>query len=571
MGGLDVPASRGRVFQSLFGATEPPRTIGRYVVGERLGAGGGGVVFEAYDPDLDRTVALKLLRPGLSSDGQRRQMSARLMREARVASHVSHPNVVIIYDVGLHEDGVFVAMERLEGVDLRCWLAQRLRSWAEIRHVFLEAARGLEAVHRAGLVHRDFKPSNVFVTTAGRVCLLDFGLSKVDISRTTMEVMTDQWLASELETTSFSGTLTQTGAVVGTPRYMAPEQHDGAAAGPQADQFAFCATMFEALCGEPAFLGSSLHHLHHAKLERIQPSPPRGRAPRAAWSALRRGMDPDPAARWPSMSALREELEGLGRPRRGRAMASLSVVATIAVAVGLSEAGPEELGEPPVAVAELGTDAPPRDRGELLERQAEEVRRALHDKQFRRVIVLGSEARARAEAAGDDELELELAALVVIARTIVDPPLDVVPAAEAVFFRAAEVGRSGPAAEMASTLVYLHGAMLGESEEALRWAEHARIHLERLEPQSQSIALENNIGVALQGASHFAQARLHFERSIALGLQLGEAPEETATTKVNLASVLPELGDSTALNFTVEPGTGSAQPTGKVFATLPLV
>src|SRR6185295_2513362 len=150
-------------------------TIGRYLVLQRLGEGGMGVVYAAYDAELDRKVALKLLRPTRDSD----EGHARLLREAQAMARVSHPNVIAVHDVGMYRDQVFVAMDLVEGTTLSKWIRQEPRPWREVIRVFLDAGRGLKAAHDAGLVHRDFKPTNVLLGRDGRVFVTDFGLARL--------------------------------------------------------------------------------------------------------------------------------------------------------------------------------------------------------------------------------------------------------------------------------------------------------------------------------------------------------------------------------------------------------
>src|SRR3954453_18295126 len=150
--------------------------VGRYVVLERIGSGGMGVVYAAYDPELDRKVALKLLRPDRA--GAVGEAALRLQREAQAIARLSDPHVVAVYDAGTLGEQVFVAMEFVEGRTLREWLKAEPRSWSEILKAFLAAGRGLAAAHDAGLVHRDFKPDNVLLGGDGRVKVADFGLAR---------------------------------------------------------------------------------------------------------------------------------------------------------------------------------------------------------------------------------------------------------------------------------------------------------------------------------------------------------------------------------------------------------
>ena len=211
--------------------------LGRYLVLDRLGEGGMGIVYRAYDPALHREVALKVLRvigPQSAHD--------RMFREAQALARVTHPHVVTVYDVGSAGPDVFVAMELIRGVTLAEWLAGS-HSVAEILAVCRDAGEGLAAAHAAGLVHRDFKPSNVMVGDDGRVRVLDFGLARPSGTPlvTTAPTTTPDPLAEAI---------TRQGAVVGTPRYMAPEQQRGEAADARSDQYSFCVVLVEALTGK---------------------------------------------------------------------------------------------------------------------------------------------------------------------------------------------------------------------------------------------------------------------------------------------------------------------------------
>ena len=215
----------------------PGDCLGRYTIRERLGAGGMGEVFAAHDPELDRVVAIKVIRPEVS--GASPQARARFQREAQAMARLNHPNVVAVHDAGMIGDRVFVAMELVEGPTLAAWLAGGPRSWREVVDVFLQAGRGLAAAHAAGMVHRDFKPSNVII--GDRVRVADFGLA-----RAAHEVEEAPGEAATL----LEGVVTRTGAAVGTPAYMAPEQRTGGAVSALSDQYAFGVSLHEALTGE---------------------------------------------------------------------------------------------------------------------------------------------------------------------------------------------------------------------------------------------------------------------------------------------------------------------------------
>jgi len=244
-------------------------TVGRYVVIDRVGQGGMGVVYSGYDPELDRKVALKLLRPDRAS-GEAARM--RLLREAQAIARLSHPNVVAVHDAGTFGDQVFVAMEFVEGTTLREWLREERRPWREVVARFVLAGRGLAAAHAAGLVHRDFKPDNVLLGRDGQVRVADFGLA-----RPVGERDGEEW-----------------GLAAGTPAYMAPEQLRGGSADARSDQFSFSVALWEALYGErPA----------------APPRQPAGtEVPGWLREVLLRGLAVDPAARYPSMDEMLREL-----------------------------------------------------------------------------------------------------------------------------------------------------------------------------------------------------------------------------------------------------------------------
>jgi tetratricopeptide (TPR) repeat protein/predicted Ser/Thr protein kinase len=294
------------------GAPAQPQAqiIDRYVVRRRLGAGGMGVVFEAHDPELDRDVAIKMLRGGASAE--------RLRREAQALARLSHPNVVAVHDVGEHQGQVFVAMALVAGDNLRQWLATP-RSGAEIVRVLCSAGRGIVAAHDANLIHRDLKPDNIFVARTGEVLVGDFGLAR-DRSDADDDAGAD----------TASGDLTLTGSVLGTPAYMAPEQAAGAAT-TSSDQFSFCVTAYEALYGTRPFGGTSLGELV-ASIERGELAPPLRDpdVPPRVLRALRRGLAAEPAARFPRLADLLAAIAPRARRWPWVAAASTALVATVA-------------------------------------------------------------------------------------------------------------------------------------------------------------------------------------------------------------------------------------------------
>lgn len=277
--------------------------VGRYVLLEPIGEGGMGVVYAGYDPELDRRVALKWRRPsGWPNEAQEQE---RLLREARAMARVSHPHVVPIFDVGLFEDGVFLAMELVEGDNLRAWLRDKPRTPREIVSVLLDAGRGLAAAHAAGVVHRDFKPENVMVDRHGRGRVLDFGLA---------HEAGPLHPASSGTLSATPGVLTEAGRVLGTPAYLAPERIAGQPSDARSDQFSFCLTLAEALTGQRPFTLDQLHAL--AQGHPMTPSLAGLQGLPAAWRrALERGLSADPAQRHVDLPALLSLLEGQSRRR----------------------------------------------------------------------------------------------------------------------------------------------------------------------------------------------------------------------------------------------------------------
>lgn len=334
---------------------EPPRPlrlrpgerVDRYVILGVLGSGAMGVVYRALDPVLGREVALKSLRV----DSQRSRQ--RFANEARAMARLSHPNVVQVYDViqaggAAGDDRWTIAMELVEGETLDAWL-KTPRRYEELREVFLAAGQGLAAAHAAGLVHRDFKPSNVIVGRDGRVRVTDFGLSLTAAER-----------ASTLDEgsgrlRSAAACVTSPGTVVGTPAYMAPEQHRGARLGPASDQFSFCAALFEALYDRRPYNGRTCRELSRQKhfAERIPTRGPRS-VPRRVTRTVLKGLAVEPHDRFRSMEQLLEAL----RPRRTRRRAWVQLAAGAALVVGGMGLGAAWGGEAPTAPLTAQSTAP---------------------------------------------------------------------------------------------------------------------------------------------------------------------------------------------------------------------
>jgi predicted ATPase/predicted Ser/Thr protein kinase len=278
---------------------EPERQIDRFSVTAKIGEGGVGEVFLAHDPQLGRKVAIKLLR----SRGEDQRALLRLVREAQGLARVSHPNVVQVYQIGEHDNAVFIAMEYVRGSTLHAWLARK-RSWRAIVEMLVQCGRGLEAAHRAALIHRDFKPANVMVGVDGRARVLDFGLA-----RDSRALGGQTGEAPEAEAL-LQRQITEHDAILGTPAYMAPEQLLEGRCNALSDQFSFCAVAFEALVGRRPVVGRSLAELRaRVSAGDIATMPDDGELPRRVCEAISRGLALDPAARWPSMTELLEQLD----------------------------------------------------------------------------------------------------------------------------------------------------------------------------------------------------------------------------------------------------------------------
>lgn len=308
----DIPSALGSAPE----AVARGAMLGRYIVIDLLAAGGLGQVFVAYDPQLDRRVALKLLRPSSSGDEPDAEAQRWLLREAQAMAKLSHPNVVPVHDVGMLGASVFVAMELIEGQTFTLWVRSATRTWQEVRDLLLDAAKGLMAAHEAGLIHRDFKPSNILVGDDGRVRVVDFGLARTVVGQGLSPE--EPRLPSPPETGLLDQSLTETGIIVGTPAFMSPEQFRGADVGFKADQFAFCVTLYFGLYGKRPFVGEDLRALQTAIFKGSVQDPPSDRVvPRWLHKAVVRGLRPNPDDRFDTMSEL---LAALSKDRRKRSI-----------------------------------------------------------------------------------------------------------------------------------------------------------------------------------------------------------------------------------------------------------
>ena len=341
-GAVEADVIRSTIEANLFARAEGPVRIEHFVVLGKAGSGAMGIVYRAYDPELQREVALKLVRPELvvAQGFDSGQAMERLLLEARTAARVNHPNVGVVHQVGMHADDLYIAMEFIDGVTLRRWCAaDPPRGWREVLDIFLAVGEGLAAAHRVGVVHRDFKPDNVLVGKDDRPRVVDFGLAlaAADPTPTSSEGSTDR------------DAQTWTHALRGTPAYMSPEHHRGEARSEHSDQFSYCVALWEALSGERPYAGETRTELQAAVTElRRRPFACEG-APKSLVGILERGLEPDPGRRFGSMDGLLDALRKVARPRPSWAGRTL-VLATAASVAGVLVLARED----PTAACESG-------------------------------------------------------------------------------------------------------------------------------------------------------------------------------------------------------------------------
>jgi predicted Ser/Thr protein kinase len=384
----DIVAAR------LFTSVRPPVRVGRFGVLEVMGSGGMGTVYAAHDPELDRKVALKVVRSSPTSDEPPHAARSRLLREARVLARLTHPNVVTIHEHGIHEGQVFLVMELVDGVPLHEWLAVGTRPWTEIVELFLGAAEGLAAAHAIGIVHRDFKPANVLVGRDGRPRVVDFGLARPIAREPPASPRAAGARAAAIEYS-----ITATGLVSGTPGYIAPELLAGAKASPRTDVYAFCIALLAALSPGSAQQGQGAS----ARPQAI---------PGAVIDALLRGIAADPDARWPTMAPLIAVLRSASgsAPRRGspvregeQAWRGLAALCVVLVGARSVPAGPaaqrrDRLAARPAAGAHDGLHG---DRCRHAPRLGGDAGGALAGMVRGRSLARGHAHAARAGPAGD--------------------------------------------------------------------------------------------------------------------------------------------------------------------------
>lgn len=282
-------------------ADDLPRRIGRFTIIRKLGAGGMGIVYAAYDEELDRRIAIKLLR---EVDGR---ALARMRREAQAMARISHPNVAHVYEVADWEDQLYIAIEYVKGQTLGQWLAASERPVGEVLDIMRQAGEGLCAAHEAGLVHRDFKPDNVMIGDDGRVRVLDFGLAGVDAEsdeQADLETLESR-IRANVADSPLRSPLTETGTWLGTPAYMSPEQFLSEHAGPSSDQFSFCVTLYEALYGKRPFAGETVIALGlNVTRGAMESGAPDATVPPRVHEAVLKGIATDPQARHSDLRTL---------------------------------------------------------------------------------------------------------------------------------------------------------------------------------------------------------------------------------------------------------------------------
>ncbi len=305
-------------------------SLGRYLVIGQLGAGAMGVVYAAYDHELDRKLAIKLWHTSETASTTGDVARTRLLREAQALARLAHPNVVGVHDVGTVDGEVFVAMEYVDGETLEHWLTRTPHRWPEILATFMAAGQGLAAAHAAGLVHRDFKPENVMVGRDGRVRVMDFGLARASGAGGEQPTREDSPLDLEL---------TRTGGLLGTPAYMPSEQFHGRTVDARSDQFAFCVALWEGLHGERPFAATTMAELiTRVDAGEVSAVPRGAAAPVWLRRVLLRGLKPDPKDRYEDMPALLAALARDPRTRRRR-LALAGLAASLIAAALLATRG----------------------------------------------------------------------------------------------------------------------------------------------------------------------------------------------------------------------------------------
>lgn len=540
--GLGDPRSQvgaGRIAARLF-APEPEVLGARYEIRARLGSGGMGVVDEGFDLELQRPVAIKRLHGCELGDVE----LPLLKREAQALAALTHPNVVPVFDIVADGDSIAMVMELVEGTSMTAWLAKPPPIRRRL-HALRQAAVGLQAAHDRRLVHGDFKPSNVLIDTKGRVRLCDFGLAcsaELTRSRKGREQPNDAW---------------------GTPRYMSPEQHAGAALTGASDQYAFCVTAWILLTGQVPFVAQPSESLLELKRTGPPPYPTTVDAPLRVMRALRRGLEPDPDDRWPSMSALRRELVPSSRRRwifagglvtalAGFALAS-SPVATLAPrdesVAEAAQRGRNEKLDLALALFEDGKSTEARARldevfedsgarGQLLDVVESAAWLALITP-FGDGAAIEQAARDASLVAGHVDLPERTRSLVTLATIRADRAHEAPGTHADRWARALETVKDPLAAHMGERYLALALHWAGRFDEGFVHLDRAKAHAETLNAENLGIEIEIQRAQLLDASGRRPEARAHLD-ALLPGV---ESPARRAHILVNLADLEMKAAD----------------------------
>jgi serine/threonine protein kinase/tetratricopeptide (TPR) repeat protein len=483
----------------------PGTRVGPLRVIETIGRGAMGTVYLAEDERLRRRVALKML----AADASDHDAMKRLRVEARAMARLRDPHVVQVLDVGLSDHGPYVAMQYVDGEDLRTWLAKGERPTPQILHHLRHAGRGLAAAHAAGLVHRDFKPANVLVGRDGLTRVADFGLA---ILRRDAETTTPPSPLDPRATASLRRSTTRHGTLAGTPAYMAPEQLRGRAVGPAADQFAFCVTAYEALAGHRPFREDTLAARIDATERGLVERPERP-IPGRVLDVLRRGLAADPDARFPDMLALLDALDGRSRSRHDGTRVAIGVPLGLAIVL-LVALGWRMRADPPApehdpVTADTAPTPPPQDPASVAKSSelTDAYLRAKADGDRERMQALRPQVRdaiAGAAAAGDTHTHADL---LHTAGVIESDHGDFARAAasfEESYHVALGAGLEDLAFDAALDRSLVSAAFRADEEDSWRWARHARAVLaHRPHDDARAVAL-----LVREGSLHLQKSEI---------------------------------------------------------------